>query len=290
MRALFLLWMVAVPAAVPANYQQNILQMRQEKAKLLTGPRSWFSLVALQPLTAGDVSVGSAADNALHLAHGLLHAFTLHTEGGKVTFSAVDPSVTIGGHHPHAGDAVPISDENEASLAWNGLWANVIRRTGDQVYLRVGDPHSPNLEHFHGLNFYPVDPAYRITARWIPFASPHPLRMGTVLGTTLLQSSPGYAEFEINHQTVRIEATGDAKGLAFSFRDGTSRSTTYGAGRELGAEPPSNGLTRPGTVVLDFNQAGNWPCAYTPYGTCPLPPPENRFAAEIPAGEKRYHD
>jgi hypothetical protein len=44
-----------------------------------------------------------------------------------------------------------------------------------------------------------------------------------------------------------------------------------------------------GKVELDFNKAYNPPCAFTPYATCPLPPPENRLPVRIEAGEKRYH-
>jgi uncharacterized protein len=40
-----------------------------------------------------------------------------------------------------------------------------------------------------------------------------------------------------------------------------------------------------GKVVLDFNQAYNPPCAFTPYATCPLPLKRNFLSIEIPAGE-----
>ena len=47
-------------------------------------------------------------------------------------------------------------------------------------------------------------------------------------------------------------------------------------------------LPAAGKVVLDFNKAYNPPCAFTPYATCPLPPPENKLAVRIEAGEKKY--
>jgi uncharacterized protein len=83
---------------------------------------------------------------------------------------------------------------------------------------------------------------------------------------------------------------GGPKNLTFSFRDATYRTTTYGAGRWVTTDRPSNGIDAPGTLVIDFNTANNWPCAYSDYGTCPLPPTQNRFDVPIPAGEKRYHD
>ena len=53
--------------------------------------------------------------------------------------------------------------------------------------------------------------------------------------------------------------------------------------RFLDAEPPVNGK-----VVLDFNQAINPPCAFTPFATCPLPPYQNRLKLKVEAGEKKY--
>jgi uncharacterized protein (DUF1684 family) len=40
-------------------------------------------------------------------------------------------------------------------------------------------------------------------------------------------------------------------------------------------------------TVLDFNMATNPPCAYSPYTTCPLPPPENKLDIAVEAGLKR---
>jgi uncharacterized protein (DUF1684 family) len=53
--------------------------------------------------------------------------------------------------------------------------------------------------------------------------------------------------------------------------------------RFLYAERP-----RDGKIVLDFNREVNPPCAFTPFATCPLPPPKNRFPVRIAAGEKNY--
>ena len=40
--------------------------------------------------------------------------------------------------------------------------------------------------------------------------------------------------------------------------------------------------------MLDFNKAVNLPCAYIPYATCPLAPPQNRLSLAIEAGELKY--
>ena len=96
--------------------------------------------------------------------------------------------------------------------------------------------------------------------------------------------SPGYVTFERDGKTYRLEAAGQKNGtLWFVFRDGTSGRTTHGGARQLYADPPKEG-----SVVLDFNKAVNLPCAYIPYATCPLAPPQNRLSLAIEAGELKY--
>ena len=67
------------------------------------------------------------------------------------------------------------------------------------------------------------------------------------------------------------------------FKDATNATATYGS-RILTSHVVANGAF----TVLDFNLARNPPCAYSPYTNCPLPPPENRLAVAIEAGEKRF--
>ena len=55
---------------------------------------------------------------------------------------------------------------------------------------------------------------------------------------------------------------------------------TYGAGCFLYTPLPQGGK-----VTLDFNKAFSPPCAFTPFATCPLPPPQNRLPIRIEAGE-----
>jgi uncharacterized protein (DUF1684 family) len=44
-----------------------------------------------------------------------------------------------------------------------------------------------------------------------------------------------------------------------------------------------------GSVELDLNLAYNPPCVFSPYATSPLPPPQNRLALRIEAGERSFH-
>jgi len=112
------------------------------------------------------------------------------------------------------------------------------------------------------------------------------LATGTVIGTIENYPAPGKAVFEREGQRFEvypvIEVPGDTQ-LFLIFADATSGKETYGAARFLYADMP-----RDGKIVLDFNKAYNPPCAFTPYATCPLAPPENRLALRVTAGELKY--
>jgi len=91
-------------------------------------------------------------------------------------------------------------------------------------------------------------------------------------------------EFTLRGETLRLRPmTTRPKRFWFIFRDGTSGKETYETARFLYAD-----LRDDGSVVLDFNQAYNPPCAFNPYTTCPIPLPENRLKTRIVAGEKAY--
>jgi uncharacterized protein (DUF1684 family) len=97
--------------------------------------------------------------------------------------------------------------------------------------------------------------------------------------------NPGAVVFQRGGRTYRLQALEGADGgLFLIFADRTNGHGSYGAGRYLDASAPDAG----GRVRLEFNRAYNPPCAFTPFATCPLPPPENRLDLAIPAGEKAY--
>jgi uncharacterized protein (DUF1684 family) len=266
-------------------------QWRKAYADQLDRPDGWLSLVALQWLQDGDTTVGSAPGNKLQLKHVPAHLGVFRQQHGQIKFlpgaDGVPASVAIDGKPAAAGEFHTDHTPHPSVLTAGDVQMSVIQRS-DRFYLRVKDAVAPNRLHFHGLNWYPPDDRYRITARWVPYNPEKTLNILNVLGLPSEEPSPGYAEFQIDGRTVRLDATIEGNTLFFDLRDATSRISTEGIGRFLNTAFPPNGLQASGPLVLDFNYAHNPPCAYTPYATCPLPPPQNRLDVAIPAGEKRY--
>jgi uncharacterized protein (DUF1684 family) len=80
---------------------------------------------------------------------------------------------------------------------------------------------------------------------------------------------------------------GYAGGLFVPFKDGTSGTETYGAGRYLldTVKGADLGETE-GGLVLDFNFAYAPSCAHDPRWACPLAPPGNVLSVPVRAGER----
>jgi len=290
------------------SWKRDLTDWRAKHTAELLKPDGWLALVGLEWLQPGDNSFGSAPDNKIHLsAVAPAHLGVLRLDGTSIVlafpFSQFSVSTSPSGFPtgflingqpatPQALLTDPDNDKNNPRLTFGSLSMYVIRR-GDRYGLRIKDSKSAALTGFHGLNWFPANATYRVTARWIPYDPPRSTILATLIGTHYSQPVPGAAEFMLGGKTYRLEPViedpAEAK-LFFILRDTTSKTTTYGACRFLYTDFPDQGLARPGKLVLDFNKIENPPCAYTPYATCPLPPPGNRLPIPIPAGEKRYHD
>ncbi len=290
-------------------WQQNLLAWRAQHEAQVSAPDGWLALAGLDWLKPGVNSIGSAADNAIHLpqsapAHlGLLtvmgsahsgHASGVDTQSATIVqllspAGGFPPELTLDGKPAREG-TLRVEGVNSSTIAWHGISLSVLKR-GDRFVLRIKDADSPLRTAFKGLNWYPPDPAYRVKARWIPFKPPIVQEIPTVIGTTLKLTAPGLAMFLLNGKIMQLEPVLEdpaGKSLFFILRDETSKTATYGGGRFLHTGLPDNGLNRPGNLVLDFNRLENPPCAYTDYATCPLPPKQNELETELQAGEKRY--
>jgi uncharacterized protein len=283
--------------STPDSWQRDQLAWREKRAANLQTPEGWLSLIGLEWLKEGDNSFGSAADNKIQMAKAPAHIGVVRLEkGGALRLLAPTagfPKELVVDGHPAQEQALLADDNpNGSKLALGGVTIIVINRDG-RYGLRIKDAQAPTRVGFHGLRWYPPNPAYRVHAKWIPYNPPKMIDIPTILGTVSKLPAPGVAEFTIDGKISRLEPVleePESTELFFILRDTTSKSATYGAGRFLYTALPDHGLSQPGEIWLDFNQLVNPPCAFTPYATCPLPPTQNRLSIAIPAGEQRYHD
>lgn len=132
--------------------------------------------------------------------------------------------------------------------------------------------------------WFPYDLGYRFIAPLERDAAQ--FSIGSTTDRARAATRAGWFRVDINGVATRLMALRlDEPGVAADalevyFTDATSERETYRM-RYLAVTAASDG-----GYVLDFNRAYNPACAYSPHYNCPIPPPENRLAVPIRAGEK----
>jgi uncharacterized protein len=125
-----------------------------------------------------------------------------------------------------------------------------------------------------------------------PAAGALPLELPNSGAESLAFSRVGFVDLPFADGSRRLSLfwmAGYAGGVFLPFRDATSGSETYAAGRyvldsaksaDLGGDPSR------GSLIVDFNFSFHPSCAFDPRWACPLAPPENRLDIPIRAGER----
>jgi Uncharacterized conserved protein len=177
-------------------------------------------------------------------------------------------------------------DPNPSDLVFSDtVRGAVIAQAGGGYALRVWDAASEAIQNFGGIDAYPYNPDWIVTAAW----SENP--EGTTMGFQHLKDDeeepareeiiPGSIRFTRDGVDYDLAAFKSGRALQIVFADTTNGTDTYSVGRFLFVAPNADG-----TITLDFNRAILPPCAFSYAFNCPLPPKQNRFAIPIEAGEK----
>lgn len=172
-------------------------------------------------------------------------------------------------------------------------WRAEIEREREQkeAYFRE-HPRSPiPQDHdFAGLEHYPIDPDLRFVLPMHEHDEKEEIAVETTAEGEQTYVRWGEFRFSVGDEGVTLQAYRPASGedrFWVPFRDATSGSETYGAGRYIDLDPEEH-RTTDGEWVLDFNTAYNPTCAYNYIYECPLTPGENWLEVAIEAGEKDY--
>ncbi len=136
------------------------------------------------------------------------------------------------------------------------------------------------------LHYYEPALSYRAPAK-LKVSEDQPIfEIPTSTGEMRTVQRVGRLEFMLNGEPHTLSALVELPAetvdrLFVPFRDETNRIETYPAGRYLDLDRTPTGI-----YDLDFNRAYNPYCYYDERYECPFPPPENRLATAVRAGEK----
>ncbi len=159
----------------------------------------------------------------------------------------------------------------------------VIASESGSYALRVWDSESEGIRDFGGIDAFPYNADWVITATWTEIEG------GTSVGIEHLKDEgkprekvlPGEITFTKDGVDYNLAAFKEGRALLLVFADATNGVSTYSVGRFLMVAP-----NRDGSITLDFNRAYLPPCGFNYNFNCPLPPRQNRFVVSIEAGEK----
>ncbi|GIF96100.1 DUF1684 domain-containing protein [Catellatospora citrea] len=245
------------------------------REETLREPHGWLSLTALHWLTAEPTAYLSvpgrwhADDAGVHITATPVDG--LHTDG-----ALIKGTVTLTPREGAPGLPVTFDDK----------LVEVVLRTGRHG-IRLRDPQSPTLTGFRGVPAFPVDHRWVVPATFEQYAVPRRIVGAAVVdGLEHHHSVRGVLRFAVDGGTYGLLAFDGGPGrLSVLFRDATSGVTTHGGVRSVVVADPGGS----GPAIIDFNRAVNLPCAFTDYGTCPLPPRENVLPLAVEAGERKPH-
>jgi uncharacterized protein len=270
----------APPAVDQAQYQKQYQTWLDEQQNTA---RESSKIVGIWSIADGETPFGSDTSLPIVLPASASpsRAGVFRRTGEKVTVTPASGVAILGedGKPLAAGSDVPWG------MKLGSISLSVIPMPDGRHFMSASDDAHPVLKDFPNVQTYPVDQRWRVAARFDAFESPKMVKIADVRGGTMEYPAVGQLTFWIGEQEQRLTAFGfpDNDEFFVIFKDATNGATTYGY-RMLGAKVVARGEW----TVLDFNVARNPPCAYSPYTTCPLPPPENRLAMAIEAGEKQF--
>jgi len=277
---------MAAPLRADDDYSKAVETWRADRVTRLTKADGWLTLIGRHRLQPGENTVGAGPDNTLRLAAGPSHFGTVTLgPGGIVDFKPAASAYILVDGLPAHPTQLRYNDGLRPSLVQSGSVSFYVIKHGVTPWLRVKDSEALRRKNFAGLDYFPIDPAWRIEAQWIQFEQPRQVSFTDVSGQNSPAPVPGKAVFMHDGKTYELLAIDEGREhpLFFVIGDPTNGNETHGGGRFLYAEWPKDGK-----VVLDFNHTENPPCAFSPFTVCPLPPKENQLPFPINAGEKTY--
>ncbi len=266
-------------STIPAARMERWQRFRDNRNKALAAPHGWLTLTSFQWLDDSPAAVD--------LAPGLWSA---DGTTAALTAAPADRLSLVGTGGIVDGTVTAVLGDEE-SLMWvsfgGGDGTQVVvelARRGGRYAIRTRDAGSPIFTEFDGVPTYPYDPRWEVVGRFEPYPEPVDVPIATAnplvdgihrtVGEVVFRLPGSGHEFRLQAEEEKLAA------LTVTFHDETNGDTTDDW-RKLALPRP-----RPdGSVVLDFNRTINYPSAFTPYGTCPMPVKNNSLDIRIEAGE-----
>lgn len=273
------------PAPADADFRAEWETWHEARLDRLRQPGGWLSLAGLHWLKEGEHTVGSDSSSDVVFppsAPARLGTFVVAND--TITMRIADGVEVV--HGSAAVEEITLVEDRTGDptiLEHDALSWYAIRRARG-LGIRLIDAENALLRDFEGIETFDYDAGWRVEARLDAYADGRTLTIPSITGVPEESPSPGALVFTRDGTEYRLDVTGEPGDESYFvvFGDATNGDTTYGGGRFVYVDAPDEN----GRTTIDFNRAYNPPCIFTPYATCPLPPPQNRLPFGVEAGEK----
>lgn len=282
----------------------EILAYRSRQQTNFRGEKSPLAVERVVILRKEENTIGNdpQADVKLNAPGVARQAAVAIVKNGLCTIRLLSPAANINGD-PKLRERAMRSTDRVAI----GPYRFQVRRPEGQFALRISNVNHPALKGFRGLDYYPIELAYRVPATFHRYATERHVTVEATQGGPQDYILAGYLDLQIKGKLLRLDALIDPDEpdiLFVIFKDLTNGHGSYKVGRYIDIKMPSPSATRrpppadrpfrwsdvPDNVpvIVDFNQSYNPLCAYGSFFFCPIPPKQNHLLVEIPAGQKDY--
>lgn len=261
-------------------------RFRKSRNTALASEHGWLTLTSFQWLenrpSRVDLVPGLWSTDGTGSAKGATAYLTAAAQDGLTLVETGEP----------VDGTISASLANEESLTWvqfggrdgKQVVVELVRRA-HKYAIRTRDSRSPVFTEFDGVPTFDYDPGWVIQGSFEAY--PEPVDVPIATANPLVDAvhrSVGEVVFRvpgIPHE-IRLHAEEEKLGaLTVTFHDETNGISTDEWRKVFIPRPRPDG-----SVVIDFNRAINYPSAFTPYGTCPMPVKGNSIDVEVTAGEK----
>ena len=272
------------PDAVQDPQLARWQRYRNSRNTALASEHGWLTLTSFQWLEGEPAAV--------ELAPGL---WSTDGTAAFLTAAASDGLTLVETGEPVDGTISAVLADEE-SLMWVQYGGDDGRQVvvelamrADKYAIRTRDSQSPAFTEFDGVPTFDFRPDLAVEARFKPYPEPVDVPIGTAnplvdgvhrsVGELVFRLPGTDHEFHLQAEEEKLGA------LTVTFHDETNGESTDEWRKVSTARPRVDSLGNR-SVVLDFNRAINYPSAFTPYGTCPMPVRNNSLDVKIEAGEK----
>jgi uncharacterized protein (DUF1684 family) len=268
----------------PAAQLERWQRFRTNRNKALASPHGWLTLTSFQWLEDSPAAVELAP--GLWSTDGTTAALTASAEDG---LTLVETGETVDG-------TISAALLDEESLMWVQFGGDDGKQVVVELAMRAGryairtrDSGSPVYTEFDGVPTFDYRPDLVVEASFRRYPEPVEVPIGTAnplvdgvhrsVGELVFRLPGKDHEFHLQAEEEKLGA------LTVTFHDETNGDSTD-EWRKVSTARPRVDASGNASVILDFNRAINYPSAFTPYGTCPMPVKNNSLDYRIEAGEK----